>query len=75
VDENSLDGNDLVDRRPDGGRCAGCGGQPQWEQVSDRFGERWLSVCGCGRMQAFLPDQPGLEVNDPLGVFLERLSQ
>ena len=70
MDEDSLDWDDLIDRRPDGGRCSSCGGQPQWEQVDDEFGERWLSVCRCGRMQAFLPDQPGLEVDDPLAVFL-----
>jgi hypothetical protein len=32
--------------------------------------ERWLAVCRCGRMTAYLPEQPGLDPADPLGAFL-----
>ena len=66
-----MDDNDLEDTRPAGGRCEACGGRPAWESVADQWGERWLSLCRCGRMQAFLPDQPGLRPDDPLGVFLQ----
>lgn len=32
--------------------------------------ERWLAICRCGRMRAYLPDQPALEPDDPLRAFL-----
>ena len=51
------------------GRCAGCGGRPRWESLVDGGEERWLSVCRCGRMQAFLPDRPGHH-DDPLRAYL-----
>jgi hypothetical protein len=51
-------------------RCASCGASPRWESLLDGDEERWLAVCRCGRMQAFLPDQPALRPDDPLRAFL-----
>ena len=65
-----MEEHQLDDDRPATARCPNCGEPPEWESVSDAYGERWLSVCRCGRMQAFLPDQPGSEPEDPLGTFL-----
>jgi hypothetical protein len=65
-----MDQHQLDDDRPATARCPNCGEFPQWESVTDTYGERWLSVCRCGRMQAFLPDQPGSEPEDPLATFL-----
>jgi len=53
------------------GTCPSCGGQPTWESlVETEEEERWLAVCRCGRMQAYLPDQPGVDPEDPLRAFL-----
>jgi hypothetical protein len=56
-----------------GERCAACGGLPAWESISDDWGERWLAVCGCGRIDAFFPDRrhPDQLPADPLTVFLQ----
>jgi hypothetical protein len=62
--------SDLDDERPPAGRCSGCGGCPKWESQTDWLGERWLSVCRCGRMQAFLPEAPAAEWDDPLAIYL-----
>ena len=51
-------------------RCASCGGGPRWESLREGDEERWLAVCRCGRMQAFLPGQPALRPDDPLRAFL-----
>src|SRR5439155_20799147 len=50
--------------------CPSCGGNPRWESLVDGDQERWLAVCRCGRMRVFLPEQPGLEFEDPLRAFL-----
>lgn len=55
--------------------CASCGGRPQWESLIEGDAERWLSVCRCGRMQAFLSDAPGLQPEDPLTAFLVGLGR
>ena len=34
------------------------------------MGERWLSVCRCGRIDTFFADQPGMQPDDPLAAFL-----
>jgi hypothetical protein len=51
-------------------RCPQCGELPTWESISDAYGERWLSTCRCGHMQAFLPDQPHAQPEDALAAFL-----
>src|SRR5262245_32146915 len=50
--------------------CPSCGGSPRWESLLDGEEERWLAVCRCGRMRAFLPAQHALEPDDPLRAFL-----
>ena len=50
--------------------CPSCGGQPSWESVLDGEEERWLATCRCGRMRAFLPEQPALDPEDPVRAFL-----
>ena len=50
--------------------CPSCGGNARWESLLDGDEERWLAVCACGRWQAFLPERPALEPDDPLGAFL-----
>ena len=50
--------------------CPSCGGSARWESVLDGDEERWLAVCRCGRMRAFLPELPALEPEDPLRAFL-----
>lgn len=50
--------------------CPSCGGNPRWESLLDGEEERWLAVCSCGRMRAFLPEQPALDPEDPLRAFL-----
>ena len=52
------------------GTCPSCGRHPTWESLIETGEERWLAVCRCGRMQAYLPELPGLEPEDPLRVFL-----
>jgi hypothetical protein len=60
---------------PDGpGRsCQGCGGVPRWESLYDGWGERWLAVCACGRIETFFPDRrhPEQQSTDPLTHFLQ----
>jgi len=34
------------------------------------MGERWLSVCRCGRIDAFFADQPEAQPDDPLAAYL-----
>ena len=46
--------------------CLACGGRPRWESVVEGEEERWLGVCRCGRIRAFLPTQPSLDPDDPL---------
>jgi hypothetical protein len=65
-----MEPSDLDDDRPRAARCPQCGELPEWESLSDGYTERWLAVCRCGRMQAFLPDQPAVELDDPLSAFL-----
>src|SRR6266536_250551 len=65
-----MERDELDDDRPMSVRCAQCGECPEWESLSDGYGERWLGVCRCGRMQAFLPDQPAVESKDALAAFL-----
>ena len=47
-----------------------CGGEVKWESILDPYRERWLGVCECGNMQAFLPDTPAWVTDDPLTTFL-----
>jgi hypothetical protein len=51
-------------RGPATAACPACGGLPRWESLVDGEEERWLAVCRCGRMTAFLPAAPGLEPED-----------
>jgi hypothetical protein len=55
---------------PRAAACPGCGGRPRWEPLLDGDEERWLAVCRCGRMRAFLPEQPALAPLEPLRAFL-----
>lgn len=50
--------------------CRSCGRPPKWESLVDYLGERWLAVCDCGRLDVFLPDNPGVDADDPVRVFL-----
>ncbi len=55
-------------------RCESCGGLPRWESITDdAWGERWLAVCPCGRIDTFFPDRrhPDQQPNDPLLLFLQ----
>jgi len=56
-----------------GQACLGCGGLPVWESVVDDWGERWLAVCDCGRIDTFFPDRrhPEQQPSDPLTLFLQ----
>lgn len=56
-----------------GQRCLGCDGLPVWESMVDQWGERWLAVCACGRIDAFFPDRrhPERQPSDPLTLFLQ----
>jgi len=49
--------------------ACGCGGQVRWESILDPYRERWLGVCECGTMRAFLPDAPEWIPEDPLKAF------
>ena len=57
-------------RGPAAASCPACGRSPRWESLLDGDEERWLAVCRCGRMRAFLPEQPDLDPEDPLRAFL-----
>jgi hypothetical protein len=53
--------------------CGNCGSRTDWqfESLVDESGEeRWLSICACGQMAAFLPDQPDVQAQDPLTAYL-----
>lgn len=75
--ENKIDGvgeeraAGVVESRPT--VCASCGALPMWESLTDGWGERWLAVCDCGRLDAFFPDRrhPDQLVDDPLALFLQ----
>jgi hypothetical protein len=56
-----------------GQRCQACGGLPVWESTTDGWGERWLAVCACGRIDTFFPDRrhPDQPPADPLTLFLQ----
>jgi hypothetical protein len=64
----------LIERAPErgseAGACPSCGREPRWESLVDEGEERWLAVCRCGRMRAYLPDRPELDPDDPLRAFL-----
>jgi hypothetical protein len=62
--------SETSDHGPAAGACPSCGGQLRWESVLDGDEERWLVICRCGRMRAFLPEQPTLVPEDPLRAFL-----
>ena len=47
-----------------------CGGRFRWERVTEDEFERWLGVCDCGAMVAFLPDAPNCTPSDPLTTVL-----
>ena len=52
-------------------KCGNCGSKSEWESLVDESGEeRWFSICGCGQMAAFLPEQPDAELKDPLATYL-----
>jgi hypothetical protein len=53
--------------------CQSCGGSPRWESIVDGWGERWLAVCPCGRIDTFFPDRrhPEQTSSDPLTQFLQ----
>jgi len=60
----------LNEQRPEPSACPSCAGRPNWESITDTMGERWLSVCRCGRIDAFFADQPEARPDDPLAAFL-----
>ena len=73
-DRLSDDSTDEASASPGPGcACQGCGGAPRWESVFDGWGERWLAVCACGRIDTFFPDRrhPEEEPRDPLTLFLQ----
>ena len=47
-----------------------CGGEVRWESILAPYRERWLGVCSCGRMKAFLPDTPDVVPADSLTAYL-----
>jgi hypothetical protein len=58
----------LIDPHNAGCECGGC---LKWQRLIDDGCERWLGIClDCGGMRAFLPDDPGRLVDDPLTAFL-----
>ena len=65
-----MEENETAARGPAEAVCPACGGRPWWESLVEGEEERWLGVCRCGRMRAFLPALPGLEPEDPLRAFL-----
>ncbi|MGH3018303.1 MAG: hypothetical protein ACRDLU_08015, partial [Gaiellaceae bacterium] len=53
-----------------------CGSRTKWESLVDGVGEeRWFSICGCGQMAAFLPEQPQASIDDPLAAYLVGLGR
>jgi hypothetical protein len=59
----------LID--PQNAGCDACGSALSWECMDGEEAERWLGVCpNCGRMRAFLPDEPDRQIDDPLTAFL-----
>jgi hypothetical protein len=64
----------VIEPAPQGGSepgaCPSCGRHRTWESLVDADGERWLAVCRCGRLRAYLPGQPELDPDDPLRAFL-----
>jgi hypothetical protein len=65
-----LDDSETTPRGPAVSSCPACGRSSQWESLLDGEEERWLAVCRCGRMRAFLPEQPDLDLEDPLRAYL-----
>jgi hypothetical protein len=74
-ERGSIDDGDEIEesRASEGVACLGCGGQPVWESLADDWGERWLAVCACGRIDTFFPDRrhPEQQPSDPLTLFLQ----
>jgi hypothetical protein len=77
---NEADGCPKSAQPPDGSvaagpgpRCQACDGLPVWESTTDGWGERWLAVCACGRIDTFFPDRrhPEEPAVDPLTLFLQ----
>ena len=65
-----MDELDATNLRSGGGRLPELRRHARWESLVDGDEERWLAVCRCGRMRAFLPEQPALDPDDPLRAFL-----
>jgi hypothetical protein len=65
-----LEQSDTATDGPAAPACPACGGRPRWEALHEGEEERWLAVCRCGRMRAFLPEQPAMDPEDPLRAFL-----
>lgn len=65
-----MDELETTTRGPATTACPSCGGRPRWESLIDGDEERWLAICRCGRMQAFLPDAPEARPDDPVSAFL-----
>lgn len=81
IDANQIEENETggeaadVDLAPE---CGNCGSRTdwEWESLVDESGEeRWLSICSCGQMAAFLPDQPHVQPKDPLRAYLRGLER
>jgi hypothetical protein len=65
-----MEQSDTATGGPAAPACPVCGGRPRWQSLLDGEEERWLATCRCGRMRAFLPEQPALDPEDPLRAFL-----
>ena len=65
-----MDERETTTRGPAATACESCGGLPRWESLVDGDEERWLAICRCGRMHAFLPDAPEARPEDPVSAFL-----
>jgi hypothetical protein len=77
VDEHaeSQSGGEAIDVELASG-CGNCDGRTEWESLVDDDGEeRWFSICSCGQMATFLPEQPHVKPKDPLRAYLRGLAR
>ncbi len=53
--------------------CPDCNQPLAWESIFDHWGERWLAVCECGRIDTFFPDRrhPDEQPPEPLVMALQ----
>jgi hypothetical protein len=70
LDEQEQEADASQSERTSASICPSCGGTPRWESLLEGEEERWLAICRCGRMHAYLPEQPAFDPEDPLRAFL-----